>query len=216
MFLLVVGKIYSDLFRCGFPLRGAISVGDVVVYEMCFAGQPFLDAYKLAQEIDAALCALTRSASHEVVSLCHRLRTSPVSTLFYPNTTESNVGERAAEEARIISTAQATLLECQAPEYRIPRKSGDNEMLCLVTSFLAKDAFPRAGDDIGQLVRDTFSRYGRALTPDAIRKASHTEAMLRYALSQRERDAQEAQPCIQTRGVDGPVDPDTSVVASET
>ena len=185
MFLLVVGKIYADLFRFGLPIRGAISLGDIVLHNMCFAGKAIVEAYQLAQDIDAALCVLTPQAAHRLNGACKILRESPIEAL-YPHS-DGMAGHE--DEARIICDQLARILEYQAPEYSIPRKSGADERLSFVSSFHKEDDIASTNDDLLQVVLDSFSRHKKKLSPDVVRKAQNTAEGLRYLIHRRERNS---------------------------
>lgn len=170
-------KLYSDLFLAGLPLRGAVSYGDVVLHKMCFAGQPIVEAYDLAQDIDAAICVLTEEASREryiILKSLHQLS----NTCFYPHSGGITGHE---QDAGIICRQLARLLRHQLPRARVPRKTGSGEKLCWVCSPSKEDKIIDTSKDLKQIVVNSFSAHKKSMTLDAWRKAQHTEKMLSYA-----------------------------------
>jgi len=57
------------MFQKDLPVRGAIGYGPYFVKKTCFAGKPIVEAYRLANSLDLAGCALTPSACDQVKKL---------------------------------------------------------------------------------------------------------------------------------------------------
>lgn len=62
-FATVCASLLNRSFTAGFPLRGAISVGEFFIEDRCFAGRPIISAYALAQELELSGCVLDDEAS---------------------------------------------------------------------------------------------------------------------------------------------------------
>lgn len=63
-------ELFSYMLLKGLPLRGAISYGDVLVSDNCFAGRPIVDAYKFSKEIKfagIAFCDSTESFIDDLI-----------------------------------------------------------------------------------------------------------------------------------------------------
>jgi len=177
LFFAFAWKLYSDLFIVGLPLRGAVSYGAVVLHKMCFADQPIVEAYDLAQDIDAAVCVLTEEAAHERYVILKSLYESS-NTCFYPDP-DGIAGHE--QDVRIICRQLAWLLRYQLPRAQVPRKTASAEKLCWVCSPSKEDKIIDTSKDLKQIVVNSFSAHKKSMTPDAWRKAQHTEEMLRYA-----------------------------------
>jgi len=181
LFLIFAWKLYNDLFIAGLPLRGAVSYGVIVLHKMCFAGQPIVEAYELAQDIDAAVCVLTKGASSERNTICTSLRRSP-EVCFYPPLDDMAIHE---QDARILCRQLASILRYQSPRGPVPRKSGSGEKLYWVCSPGKEDRILDAAEELKHIIVKSFSAHKKGMTQDAWRKAQHTEEMLSYARRRR-------------------------------
>src|SRR5581483_9865306 len=62
VFAVQCSVLWDTLFAEGLPLRGVITHGSFIVHETCWAGQPIIAAYKLAESLNLAGCVLTKEA----------------------------------------------------------------------------------------------------------------------------------------------------------
>lgn len=68
-FSTVCSLLMNRSFNAGFPLRGAISVGEFFIQDRCFAGRPIIHAYHLAQDLEFAGCVLDDEANNYISNL---------------------------------------------------------------------------------------------------------------------------------------------------
>lgn len=74
LFLVSAMTLYGSMFENGLPLRGAITYGEFVVQETCFAGKCIIDAYKLTHDLDLSIVALIDPAKQEFEKLSSALK----------------------------------------------------------------------------------------------------------------------------------------------
>jgi len=81
LLMTVIGAhLQRYMFDSGLPLRGAITEGEFVLAETCFAGQPIVKAHRLSTALDLATCVIdddiiSRQPRMKKSHLIHRYRT---------------------------------------------------------------------------------------------------------------------------------------------
>lgn len=63
-FSIVCASLMNRCFSAGFPLRGAISVGEFFIEDRCFAGKPIINAFYAMQQLEFAGCVLDEAANN--------------------------------------------------------------------------------------------------------------------------------------------------------
>ena len=66
IFLGFASRLLRESFDNGFPMRGAVDVGEYYVEDRSFAGKPFVNSYRLAYQIEFSGCVLTDNAAKEI------------------------------------------------------------------------------------------------------------------------------------------------------
>lgn len=149
VYALTYGYILHDhMLKNGLPVRGAITIGDYVLSDRCFAGASLIEAYDLAQSIDASAFAITPRAYAAIAE-----------------TAEYGQNEKfRAWFRRVVRRRQ------------IPTKTGHTEMHALGFSddlrHIAAD-----GHALLLHVYTAFAKWNKLLSTSATRKADNTIAL---------------------------------------
>lgn len=82
LFFTLSSLLCEKMFEFGLPIRGAISFGDYITKNNCFAGKPIVEAYKVTEDLNLAACVLADSAKNEFESLSPFSETNKYSRAF--------------------------------------------------------------------------------------------------------------------------------------
>jgi len=69
IFLLSSIILQQNLLLAGLPLRGALTFGDYLIKDACFAGRPIIEAYALAEKLELSACVVAPSAKKMFVDI---------------------------------------------------------------------------------------------------------------------------------------------------
>jgi hypothetical protein len=146
--------LQRKMFDSGLPVRGAISHGDYILAESCFAGRSIIEAYRVCNQLDVAAVVLTESAKNEIAK---RNKTC-------------NPGEKLADVFSNIIV-----------EYLMPMKGLITERLYTINfAFLEAPPFLSLEGDERKLVSDCFWKHNKDIPPGIYDKLNNTEMLLRF------------------------------------
>jgi len=158
-FATVCATLLNKSFAAGFPLRGAISVGEVFIEERCFAGRPIINAYRTAQELEFCGCILDEDAN----SFVSQLRKDVVS---------------AGDINMLTMLDQTTIL------YIVPMKEDTSERHRTINWVsLEVEGFPRFEGSIRDYVTTAFLKHNKIALPGVQNKINNTEMFVRHVLT---------------------------------
>jgi len=146
-------------FSAGFPLRGAISVGEFFIEDRCFAGRPIINAYYATQRLEFAGCVLDEAAN-DLVSEWRRHLVM--------------VNEQSLRE----KLDQTTIL------YLVPLKEHTDERYRTI-NWVAQDspAFAPIAGDIREVTTRAFLMHNKIAVPSVQGKINNTEMFIRHVLT---------------------------------
>lgn len=158
-FVTVCSTLMNKTFSAGFPLRGAISVGEFFIEERCFAGKPIINAYRAAQELELSGCILDDDAN----SFISQLR-------------KEVVQQGLSNRLRMLD--QTTIL------YFAPKKDDPTERHRMINWVaLALPGFPNVDGNIRDYVTSSFLRHNKIALPSVQDKINNTEMFVRHVLT---------------------------------
>ena len=163
-FSTVCASLMNRCFSAGFPLRGAVSVGEFFIEDRCFAGRPIINAYYATQQLEFAGCVLDEEAN----SLISEWRRHLV---------------QKAEGSLLEKLDQTTIL------YLVPLKENIDERHRTI-NWVALDTpgFALLGGDIRELTTRAFLMHNKIALPSVQGKINNTEMFIRHVLTNLKRD----------------------------
>ena len=158
-FVTICAFLMSRTFAAGFPLRGAISVGEFFIEDRCFAGKPIISAYHAAQGLEFSGCILDEDAN----SFISQLR-------------KEVVHEGMSEYLAMLD--QTTIL------YIIPKKDESSERHRTINWVsLALPGFLTIQGNIRDYVTGSFLRHNKIALPQVQSKIDNTEMFIRHVMT---------------------------------
>ncbi len=158
-FSIVCAALMNRCFSAGFPLRGAISVGEFFIEDRCFAGRPIINAYYATQRLEFAGCVLDEAANDLVSEWRKHL---------------VMVNEQSLRE----KLDQTTIL------YLVPLKEHTDERYRTI-NWVAQDspAFAPIAGDIREVTTRAFLMHNKIAVPSVQGKINNTEMFIRHVLT---------------------------------
>jgi hypothetical protein len=164
-FSTVCASLMNRCFMAGFPLRGAISVGEFFIEDRCFAGRPIINAYYATQQLEFAGCVLDEAAN----SLISEWRKHLV---------------KKGERILLDKLDQTTIL------YMVPLKENLDERLRTINwVLLDTPGFSPIAGDIREVTTRSFLMHNKIAVPAVQGKINNTEMFIRHVLTNLRRDA---------------------------
>ena len=164
-FSTVCASLMNRCFTAGFPLRGAISVGEFFIEDRCFAGRPIINAYYATQQLEFAGCVLDEEAN----SLISEWRKHLV---------------KKGERNLLDKLDQTTIL------YMVPLKENLDERLRTINwVMLDTPGFSPIAGDIREVTTRSFLMHNKIAVPAVQGKINNTEMFIRHVLTNLRREA---------------------------
>ena len=164
-FSTVCASLMNRCFTAGFPLRGAISVGEFFIEDRCFAGRPIINAYYATQQLEFAGCVLDEEAN----SLISEWRKHLV---------------KKGERILLDKLDQTTIL------YMVPLKENLDERLRTINwVMLDTPGFSPIAGDIREVTTRSFLMHNKIAVPAVQGKINNTEMFIRHVLTNLRREA---------------------------
>ena len=164
-FSTVCASLMNRCFTAGFPLRGAISVGEFFIEDRCFAGRPIINAYYATQQLEFAGCVLDEAAN----SLISEWRKHLV---------------KKGERNLLDKLDQTTIL------YMVPLKENLDERLRTINwVLLDTPGFSPIAGDIREVTTRSFLMHNKIAVPAVQGKINNTEMFIRHVLTNLRREA---------------------------
>jgi hypothetical protein len=164
-FSTVCASLMNRCFTAGFPLRGAISVGEFFIEDRCFAGRPIINAYYATQQLEFAGCVLDEAAN----SLISEWRKHLV---------------KKGERNLLDKLDQTTIL------YMVPLKENLDERLRTINwVLLDTPGFSPIAGDIREVTTRAFLMHNKIAVPAVQGKINNTEMFIRHVLTNLRREA---------------------------
>ena len=164
-FSTVCASLMNRCFTAGFPLRGAISVGEFFIEDRCFAGRPIINAYYATQQLEFAGCVLDEAAN----SLISEWRKHLV---------------KKGERNLLDKLDQTTIL------YMVPMKENLDERLRTINwVMLDTPGFSQIAGDIREVTTRAFLMHNKIAVPAVQGKINNTEMFIRHVLTNLRREA---------------------------
>jgi hypothetical protein len=158
-FSTVCASLMNRCFTAGFPLRGAISVGEFFIEDRCFAGRPIINAYYATQQLEFAGCVLDEAAN----SLISESRKHLV---------------KKGEGNLLDKLDQTTIL------YMVPLKENLDERLRTINwVLLDTPGFSPIAGDIREVATRAFLMHNKIAVPAVQGKINNTEMFIRHVLT---------------------------------
>jgi len=158
-FSIVCASLMNRCFSAGFPLRGAISVGEFFIEDRCFAGRPIINAYYATQQLEFAGCVLDESAN----SLISEWRKHLV---------------KKSERNLLDKLDQTTIL------YLVPMKENTDERHRTINWVtLDTPGFSPIAGDIRDVTTRAFLMHNKIAVPSVQGKINNTEMFIRHVLT---------------------------------
>ena len=166
-FSIVCASLMNRCFSAGFPLRGAISVGEFFIEDRCFAGKPIINAFYAMQQLEFAGCVLDEAANN----LISDWRTHLVKT-----------GERVMLD----KLDQTTII------YLTPLKENSDERHRTINWVEPETPgiSPISGD-IRDATTRAFLMHNKIAVPSVQGKINNTEMFIRHVLTNLKRETSE-------------------------
>jgi len=166
-FSTVCASLMNRCFTAGFPLRGAISVGEFFIEDRCFAGRPIINAYYATQQLEFAGCVLDEAANN----LISEVRKDLV---------------KQGERNLLVKLDQTTIL------YMVPLKENLDERLRTINwVVLDTPGFLPIAGDIREVTTRAFLMHNKIAVPAVQGKINNTEMFIRHVLTNLRRDTAE-------------------------
>ncbi len=158
-FVTICAFLMSRTFAAGFPLRGAISVGEFFIEERCFAGKPIISAYHAAQELEFSGCILDEDAN-------------------------SFISQLRKEVVHEGMTDHLTMLDQTTILYIIPKKDDTTDRHRTVNWVaLELPGFLKIEGNIRDYVTGAFLRHNKIALPRVQSKIDNTEMFVRHVIT---------------------------------
>ncbi len=158
-FVTVCATLLNKSFAEGFPLRGAISVGEFFIEERCFAGKPIISAYQAAQQLEFSGCILDEEANSFISQMRRELVKQGGGNLL-------------------------TMLDQTTILYIVPTKARSTERYRAINWVLLDvKGFPRLDGSIRDYVTSAFLRHNKIALPGVQPKIDNTEMFMRHVLT---------------------------------
>ncbi len=158
-FVTVCATLLNKSFAAGFPLRGAISLGEFFIEERCFAGKPIINAYHAAQELEFSGCILDEEANSFVSQARRDLVKQGVNSLL-------------------------TMLDQTTILYIVPMKSDSPPRSRTINWVsLGMQGFPQIEGNVRDYVTSAFLRHNKIAMPGVQPKIDNTEMFVRHVLT---------------------------------
>jgi hypothetical protein len=149
----------------GLPIRGAIGFGKVLIKNNCFAGEPIVEAYQLATDLDLAATALTPEARNQFREAFKEVR-------------GQEPGETLADD-KVGNWAKRITVK-----YCAPRKSSSEDRIDMLNlEYVHGTHWKNLSGDVRQRVLDSFLSHNKDLPAASKSKLDNTELFLRYCIS---------------------------------
>lgn len=163
-FSIVCASLMNRCFTAGFPLRGAIAVGEFFIEDRCFAGRPIINAYYTTQQLEFAGCVLDEGAN----SLISEWRKHLV---------------KKGERNLLDKLDQTTIL------YLVPLKENVDERHRTINwVMLDTPGFLPIAGDIRELTTRAFLMHNKIAVPSVQWKINNTEMFIRHVLTNLRRE----------------------------
>jgi len=163
-FSIVCASLMNRCFTAGFPLRGAIAVGEFFIEDRCFAGRPIINAYYATQQLEFAGCVLDEEAN----SLISEWRKHLV---------------KKGERNLLNKLDQTTIL------YLVPlKKNVDERQRTINWVSLDTPGFSPISGEIRELTTRAFLMHNKIAVPSVQGKINNTEMFIRHVLTNLQRD----------------------------
>ncbi len=164
VFSTVCASLMNRSFTAGFPLRGAISVGEFFIEDRCFAGRPIINAYYAMQRLEFAGCVLDEAAN----SLISEARKDLV---------------KKGERNLLTKLDQTTIL------YMVPLKENADERHRTINwVVLDTPGFSPIVGEIREVTTRAFLMHNKIAVPSVQGKINNTEMFIRHVLTNLRRD----------------------------
>jgi len=158
-FSIVCASLMNRCFTAGFPLRGAIAVGEFFIEDRCFAGRPIINAYYATQQLEFAGCVLDEGAN----SLISEWR--------------KHLVKKGARNL-LDKLDQTTIL------YLVPLKENVDERHRTINWVtLDTPGFSPIAGDIRELTTRAFLMHNKIAVPSVQGKINNTEMFIRHVLT---------------------------------
>lgn len=166
-FSTVCASLMNRCFTAGFPLRGAISVGEFFIEDRCFAGRPIINAYYATQQLEFAGCVLDEAANNLISESRKHL-------------------VKKGERSLLDKLDQTTIL------YMVPLKEDLDERLRTINwVVLDTPGFSSISGDIREVTTRAFLMHNKIAVPAVQGKINNTEMFIRHVLTNLRRDTAE-------------------------
>lgn len=159
VFSTVCASLMNRCFLAGFPLRGAVSVGEFFVEDRCFAGRPIINAYYATQQLEFAGCVLDEEANNFISDVRKDL-------------------VRNGDHAFLNRLDQTTIL------YLVPAKE-NSEVRHRTINWVSLDTpgFTAIDGDVRDLTTRAFLMHNKIGVPSVQGKINNTEMFIRHVLT---------------------------------
>jgi len=163
-FSTVCASLMNRCFSAGFPLRGAISVGEFFVEDRCFAGRPIINAYYVTQQLEFSGCVLDEEANSFISEVRKHL-------------------VKSGEHRILEKLDQTTIL------YLVPEKENTDERHRAI-NWVALDTpgFTPIAGDVRELTTRAFLMHNKIAVPAVQGKINNTEMFIRHVLTNLQRE----------------------------
>ena len=163
-FSTVCASLMNRCFTAGFPLRGAISVGEFFIEDRCVAGRPIINAYYATQQLEFAGCVLDEAANNLISESRKHL-------------------VKKGERSLLDKLDQTTIL------YMVPLKENLDERLRTINwVLLDTPGFSSIAGDIREVTTRAFLMHNKIAVPSVQGKINNTEMFIRHVLTNLRRD----------------------------
>jgi len=163
-FSIVCASLMNRCFTAGFPLRGAISVGEFFIEDRCFAGRPIINAYYATQRLEFAGCVLDEAANNLISDWRKHL-------------------VKRGEQNLLDKLDQTTIL------YMVPLKENvDERHRSINWVLLDTPGFSPIEGDIRDVTTRAFLMHNKIAVPSVQGKINNTEMFIRHILTNLQRD----------------------------
>jgi hypothetical protein len=158
-FVTVCATLMNKTYDAGFPLRGAISVGEFFIEERTFAGKPIINAYRTAQELEFSGCILDEDANNFISQLRKEVVHKGLSNLL-------------------------TMLDQTTILYMVPQKDDTSDRRRTINWVsLALPGFSKVEGNVRDYVTTSFLKHNKIAVPQVQGKINNTEMFVRHVLT---------------------------------
>ena len=166
-FSIVCASLMNRCFSAGFPLRGAISVGEFFIEDRCFAGKPIINAFYAMQQLEFAGCVLDEAANNLISDWRKHL-------------------VKTGERVMLDKLDQTTII------YLTPLKENSDERHRTINWVEPETSgiSPISGD-IRDATTRAFLMHNKIAVPSVQGKINNTEMFIRHVLTNLKRETSE-------------------------